>query len=318
MSGMERQVSPGRIPLPDALRGLALLAMASYHFTWDLEFFGYIEPGTATQGLWKLYARAIASSFLFLVGFSLVLAHGDGIRWKGFGKRLAMVAAAAAAITVATLIAFPGAPIWFGILHAIAASSVIGLLFLRLPVVVTLLAALAAIAAPLYLTSPAFNSGWLLWLGLAETPPRSNDYVPLLPWIGAVLIGIAAGRIARSTGLLERMARLPAMPRLLTLAGRHSLLFYLVHQPVLIGLIYLFSLVHPAPKPDPVESYIGSCEASCTGSGNEAPFCTRFCACTLDQLRQKNLLTPFLAGQIDPNHDERVGAIAESCSSIQE
>lgn len=318
MTATERKASPGRIPLPDAARGLALLAMASYHFTWDLEFFGYVEPGTATQGLWKLYARGIASSFLFLVGFSLVLAHIHGIRWKPFGKRLAMVAASALAITVATLFAFPGAAIYFGILHAIAAASVIGLLFLRAPVALTLVVALAVLAAPHYLHSPAFDAPWLLWLGLAETPLRSNDYVPLLPWLAPVLFGIAAGRLSIRFGLLEKMAQWQNMPRLLTWAGRHSLAFYLAHQPVLIALIYLFSLVHPAPAPDPQQSYIGSCEASCTASGNEAGFCTRFCGCTLDQLRQQELLTPFLEGRINPNEDQRIGAIAESCSSIEE
>lgn len=318
MNGTERQASPRRIPLPDAARGLALLAMASYHFTWDLEFFGYLEPGTATQGLWKLYARGIASSFLFLVGFSLVLAHIHGVRWRSFGKRFGMVAASALAITAVTSFAFPGAAIYFGILHAIAAASLIGLAFLRLPVVVTLITAAAAIAAPLYLSSPAFDSFWLLWLGLAETPQRSNDYVPLLPWIAPVLIGIAAGRLSIRFGLLETMAEWRSMPRLLVLAGRHSLLFYLLHQPILIGLVYLASLAYPAPSPDPGQSYLGSCQISCTQGGNEAAFCTRFCGCTLDKLAEQGLLKPFLDGKINPNEDERIGGIAESCSSIAE
>ncbi len=62
--------APGRPRLPalDALRGLALIAMASYHFSWDLEFFGYLEPGTSTQGFLRIYARGIASTFLFLAG----------------------------------------------------------------------------------------------------------------------------------------------------------------------------------------------------------------------------------------------------------
>lgn len=318
MSGTDINAAHRRIPLPDAARGMALIAMASYHFTWDLEFFGYIDQGTATQGFWKLYARGIASSFLFLVGFSLVLGHIHGIRWKPFGKRLAMVAGAAVAITAVTSFAFPGAAIYFGILHAIAAASVIGLLFLRLPVAVTLITAIAVLAAPHYLSGPAFDSFWLLWLGLAETPLRSNDYVPLLPWLAPVLIGIVAARLCIRFGLLSKMAEWRNMPRLLTLAGRHSLTFYLVHQPILIGLVYLFSLVYPAPKPDPAQSYLGSCEVSCTGGGNEAGFCKRFCGCTLDKLGQQDLLTPFLEGKINPNEDERIGAIAESCSSIDE
>ena len=88
---------PGRITAFDLLRGIALIAMASYHFTWDLEFFGYTDPGLTAFGWWKIYARCIASTFLFLVGVSLYLAHGRQIRWNGFWKRFAMVTGAAIA-----------------------------------------------------------------------------------------------------------------------------------------------------------------------------------------------------------------------------
>src|SRR5690349_4055324 len=87
-----------RIAVLDLARGIALVAMASYHFTWDLEFFGYVDPGLTAVGGWKLYARCIASTFLFLVGVSLFLAHGNGIRWPAFWRRFAMVAGAALAI----------------------------------------------------------------------------------------------------------------------------------------------------------------------------------------------------------------------------
>lgn len=318
MSEAESHVPSRRIPLPDAARGLALIAMATYHLSWDLEYFGYLEPGTATHGFLKYYARGIASSFLFLVGFSLVLAHVHGVRWKPFGKRLGVIALCAAAITVVTLYIFPDAPIYFGILHAIAAGSLIGLAFLRVPVIVTLATAVAVFLAPHYLRSPLFDSLWLQWVGLSETPHRSNDYVPLLPWFAPVLVGIAAGRLSIHYNLLDKMAEWRRMPKALMWAGRHSLSFYLIHQPVLIALVYLVSQVAPAPQADPETSYSLSCERSCVGGGNEAGFCQRFCGCTLDHLREQQLLAPFLAGKINPNEDERIGAIAESCSSVEE
>lgn len=86
----------------DAARGLALIAMATYHFSWDLEFFGHLAPGASTQGFLRIYARLIASSFLFLAGFSLVLAHYPKIRFAPFMRRLGVIVAAAAVISVAT------------------------------------------------------------------------------------------------------------------------------------------------------------------------------------------------------------------------
>ena len=105
---MTQQPQPkGRIDAIDIARGAALVAMAIYHFAWDLEFFGYAPPAMTAVGGWKLFARCIASSFLFLVGVSLFLGHGKGIRWAGFLRRLAMVAGAALAISIVTYIAMP-------------------------------------------------------------------------------------------------------------------------------------------------------------------------------------------------------------------
>ena len=148
----------GRIEVLDLLRGIALIAMAVYHFTWDLEFFGYIARGTANSGGWRLFARGIASSFLFLVGLSLVLAHLRGIRWRPFLTRLAQIAAGAAAITVATLLFTPGSFVFFGILHQIAVGSLIGLAFVRRSTWLAVAAGILVIALPnlcLLYTSPS-------------------------------------------------------------------------------------------------------------------------------------------------------------------
>lgn len=275
---------PPRIEAIDIARGAALIAMAIYHFTWDLEFFGYVEPGMTAHGGWRLFARCIASSFLFLVGVSLFLAHAKGIRWRGFLIRLAMVAGAALAISVATYIAVPGAFIFFGILHEIALASLLGLAFLRLPALVTLVAAAAVMATPFYARAEMFDHPWLWWLGLSPMDPRSNDYVPVFPWFGAVLVGIGVAKLAAHFGLLERLARLK-LPRLglLQFAGRHSLAFYLIHQPVLIGCVWLFAQVFPAATASPEVQFRESCEAQCADFRDEE-FCTRYCVCMLDEL----------------------------------
>lgn len=308
--------APGRPRLPalDAVRGLALIAMASYHFSWDLEFFGYLEPGTSTQGFLRIYARGIASTFLFLAGFSLVLAHYPTLRMPSFLRRLAVILAAAAAISVATYWFTPDSWIFFGILHAIALSSVIGLAFLKAPPLVTLVCAALAFALPGWLRSSAFDAWYFWFLGVSETLPRSNDYVPLLPWIGALLTGIAVARFLVDRDRLGWIARLPGGPAWLRWGGRHSLTVYLLHQPVLIAGLYLASLVVPPPAVDPIAQYTGSCEASCLEQGNEAGLCQRFCACTLERLQAENLFEPLQSGTILADQDQRIQTLAEECT----
>lgn len=246
---MTAEPASRRIPLFDVLRGTALAAMAAYHFSWDLEFLGLASLGVTENPLWIAFARSIAASFLALVGASLVLAHGSGIRWRGFFRRLAMVGVAAAAITLLSWFADPDGIIWFGILHCIVVSSLLGLSFLRAPVWLVIAAAIACLAAPVFLTSPAFNGAGWLWLGLATEPIPSNDYNPLLPWFGCVLAGIAIARLvlppADGAAWAQRQPH-SAVSRALALAGRHSLLVYLAHQPILMGLLWTVAQLTPA------------------------------------------------------------------------
>lgn len=304
-----------RIEAIDAARGIALLAMVSYHFTWDLEFFGYVTPGLTAFGGWKIYARCIASSFLFLVGVSLMLAHGNGIRWQGFGKRFAMIVAAAAAISIATWFATPGSFIFFGILHHIALASVLGLVFLRFPAWALALAAVLVAAAPHFLRMPAFDHPALWWLGLSTVSPRSNDYVPLFPWFAAVLAGMATARFASDSGLLARLGgELPQRgARPLVKIGQHSLAFYLIHQPVLIACLWLFAQIWPAPAQAPRIGFANGCEASCR-EVRDQNFCVPYCACMFDAVQNEGALDKVLRGEQTAELSNRLGELASSCT----
>lgn len=305
----------GRIEAIDVARGLALIAMASYHFTWDLEFFGYVQPGMTAMGGWKIYARCIASTFLFLAGVSLFLAHGNGIRWRGYWRRLAMVAGAAAAISLVTYFAVPNGFIFFGILHQIALASLLGLAFLRLPGALTLMVAVLVIAAPNYLRSDIFAHPGLWWVGLSPVNPRSNDYVPVFPWFGIVLIGIVATKIATMTRVRHWLAglRIPAALQPLSFAGRHSLAVYLIHQPVIIACVWLFAQVWPAPEIPREAQFTRACEISCHES-RDSDFCTRYCGCMLETLQQQNALDAVFAGDNSPDLRSRVADTASLCT----
>ena len=91
-----------RIALVDFLRGVALIGMTVFHFVYDLEFFGLEESGYSDQYHWWMLATIVAGSFLFLTGASLYLAHTRQIRWKPWGRRLAIIVLAAFAITAIT------------------------------------------------------------------------------------------------------------------------------------------------------------------------------------------------------------------------
>jgi uncharacterized membrane protein len=242
----------GRWLALDAVRGVAIIAMVLYHATLDLGpfLFGLIAVNAAVDTPLIEFARLIAGSFLFVAGVSLVLAHRDRFRAGRFMRRLAIILAAALLVTLATRLVLPDLYVRFGILHGIAAASIVGVLFLRAPVWVILVGAAAIFAAPLLLADPFFNQPYWLWLGLGTSLPAMMDYVPVLPWAGPTLLGMAVARIALSKGWDRRVAAWQPrsfLGRRLIVAGRWSLPIYLIHQPILIGLFYLLALALGRP-----------------------------------------------------------------------
>ncbi len=235
----------GRIPAIDLARGVALIAMAVFHFAWDLENFGIARAGLTLEPQWKYFARAIAASFLFLVGVSLYLAHSGGVDRRAVIKRVALVGGAAAAITIVTWFATPDGFIFFGILHNIALSSLLALAFLRVPWWAVLAAAVAVLTAPAWARTEWLDVPVWWWTGLSQVTPVANDYVPVFPWFGWVLVGLGVARLAGAHGVFDRLSK-PALEfqpaGLLRFFGRHSLIFYLVHQPILIAGLYLVTV----------------------------------------------------------------------------
>ncbi len=289
--------------------------MTTYHFAWDLEYFGYFDHGMTAFGGWKLFANSIASFFLFLVGLSLVIAHANGIRWRVFWKRLAMVSAAAAAITSATWYTMPDTFIFFGIMHQIAFASVVGLAFLRAPPLLTLVAAVLVILAPNYLRNYDFNHPALLWVVPSTVAPRSNDFVPVFPWFGVVLVGIGLAGLALKADLFDKLARVKpgAWSKPLDFFGRHSLAFYFIHQPVLISLVWTWTQVFPVQIETSEVSFLKSCQTSCEQSHN-IDFCKRYCVCMLDRIKNDDLLDRLYASDKSSELKACIGDTAVICT----
>ena len=144
-------------------------------------------------------------------------------------------------ISLATFLLFPANAIWFGVLHLLGISFIIGLPFLHRP--------RAALAGGIFFTilglalSTIFEDRIPFWPILLPVTFPTFDYFPLLPWFGIFLLGIRAGHYFFPHGKMsaQKFIQMPnnVFTRALAILGKKSLMIYLVHQPILIGIILL-------------------------------------------------------------------------------
>ena len=209
--------------------------MVIFHLCYDLNYFRFISIHQLRDPFWLAFRWLIVSMFLFAAGISLVIVYGKEIRFFHLLKRLAVLGGAALAVTVATYLVFPKAWVYFGILHLIFISTILGLLFVS-KAKTSFVAGIAILLA--YWSGIWTETGtFRLLQPLLHLPRHTVDLAPLLPWFGIFLLGIAFA----SAGLHLRIEKhLHAHPfPLLRQAGRHSLAIYLLHQPLLFGLLFL-------------------------------------------------------------------------------
>jgi len=226
-----------RIDGVDALRGGALCLMFVYHFFFDLRFYGLIAADFEHDPFWLGFRALIVAAFMVLVGLSLVLADRASAMPAHFWRRIGIIAACALLATIGSWILFPRTFIYFGMLHAIAVASVLANPMTRRPWSAAAIGC-AVIALGLVLSHPAFDARPLSWIGFATAKPATVDYVPLAPWAGFVFLGIALAHVLARHGF-RAVAPLASAPRWLRWLGRHSLAVYMVHQPILLGALWL-------------------------------------------------------------------------------
>ncbi len=309
-------VPRGRIAALDIARGLALVAMFAYHFTWDLADFQYIDARTPFSPEMRLFSHVIACSFLFIAGVSLALAKRDPFDWFGYWRRLALIVGAACLVTLASWFLFPQAVIFFGILHCIAAASLIALPFVFLPWPAALAAGAGLFALPFFVSLPAFDAPALVWTGLGVRIPTSNDFRPLLPWAGALLMGLGCGLAVGPRGgfdALRRIAGTSLPARVLAFGGRHSLAVYLIHQPVFFALLTVAVWATGPASPADERPFRDSCEAQCVSAGATADACRKGCGCTAQTLKRLNLWDRLRGGILDDGEKAIVSRVAQEC-----
>jgi uncharacterized membrane protein len=228
----------------DALRGLAIVWMTLFHFSFDLNHFGYLKQDFYADPFWTWQRSAIVSLFLFTAGLGQAVAVQQGQSWARFWRRWALVAGGALLVTAGSYAMYPRSFIYFGVLHGMA----VMLLIVRLTASWgRWLWLLGALAIALKFIAPWGHAAWpeldflnqraFNWLGLISRKPVTEDYVPLIPWLGVMWWGMAAGNWAFRRRPHWFALATGAAGRPLAWLGRWSLSYYLLHQPVLIGLL---------------------------------------------------------------------------------
>ena len=211
--------------------------MFVYHFAFDLRFFRMINADFEHDIWWLVFRSVIVSSFMTLVGISIVLADSAGTGTPQFLRRLAVIAVAALGVTLGSWVMFPASFIYFGILHCIVLTSLIAWPLRRSPGIALAIGVTVMIAGLLWSSSFFDVRGWS-WLGFMTHKPVTEDYVPLAPWAGATFIGIAIGH-ALMRANFRPVFLLDGAPGWLRWLGRHSLIVYLAHQPILLGTLWM-------------------------------------------------------------------------------
>ncbi|MDO8537931.1 MAG: heparan-alpha-glucosaminide N-acetyltransferase [archaeon] len=228
----------------DFLRGIAVILMIVFHFMFDLNFFVNYSFSLYSGTIFWI-GRIAATLFLLLPGIALTLSfHNKKLEFKDFFLRGIKVFGLGLLITLITFVLFPQGTIWFGILHLIGVSIILGYFFMQRKKL-SLAFGILLILLGLFLSQFSFSFPWLLWLGFFPSNFYTFDYFPLLPWFGVFLLGIFLGNQFYANG--KRSFKIKEMNdnfsiRLLSFFGRNSLLIYLIHQPILIIVLKLFVL----------------------------------------------------------------------------
>jgi len=237
----------GRLWEIDLLRGLAIIFMIFYHFLHDINYYSLADM-RLYSGFMAYAAYIAASVFVIIVGISLTISHSKAQRCLSkkeiilkFLRRGAKTFFLGMVITTISWIYIPERFVIFGILHCIGISIILSIHFIRYKMA-NLILGFLLIAAGAYLKTLTFDFNWLIPLGFLPQRFLTIDYFPFLPWFGVVLIGIAIGNIVypnakRRFHIKDRSRN--SITKVLCFIGRHSLIIYFIHQPILVGFIFL-------------------------------------------------------------------------------
>ncbi len=243
-------ITKTRLHLLDAFRGFLLIHMIAYHGMWDLVYLFGLKAPWYTGSAGYLWQQFICWSFILLSGFCWAMS-------RSHAKRGLLVFGGGAVVSLVTILLMPQNRILFGILTCIGSCVLLMIIAEKLLKNVPAAAGLG-VSFGLFLLLRNIPSGALgfeshvicllpetlyrdLFTAYLGFPPRgffSADYFPLFPWFFLFVTGYFLHRITNEKGWNERLFARGQFP-LLNWIGRHSLLIYLLHQPILSGICML-------------------------------------------------------------------------------
>lgn len=213
-----------RYYLIDLTRGIAVILMIIFHFTYDLDIFNFVDVEFFRPGFWYYLPRVIVTLFMFSVGVSICMAHPEKVHPRPYLIRLAKIGVAAIIISISTYIMFPKNWIYFGTLHCIFFSTILITPLRRRPWLSLLLA--------------------IVILGLEQTPyaipfpemsHASLDYIAVFPWVAVSLLGITFFHLGWHKVEYPQID----LCKKIQFLGKHSFLIYVTHQVVLYSIVYI-------------------------------------------------------------------------------
>ena len=245
-----KKTSPERFWEIDALRGIAILMMITYHVIFDLNFFGFTSTDLNSPPV-LVFLYPIGTLFLLLVGISLTLSYArvksiltKHQLWIKYLQRGSSVFGFGLLITLVTWVYPHNGFIVFGVLHCIGLSILLAYPFIRYRLSALLVGLLCISLGIAFRFMFTVDFPWLLWLGFVPTQFYTLDYFPLLPWFGIVLIGIFLGNSLYHNNTRKFRVKNYShsiISRFLCFLGRHSLIIYLLHQLIIVGILYFLS-----------------------------------------------------------------------------
>lgn len=242
----------GRFLEIDFFRGIAIILMVISNFVTDLKYFlGYSEYLL----FWSFFALFVASSFVFISGVSFNVSFSKkvaskNLTYKSYFNRFLKLSVIAVAITAVTAYFLTSGTIYFGIMHFLAISGILGIIFYRFKKLNLFFSVIFLFLGVLF-SEIVLDTYWLLPFGILPTNFYTLDYFPIFPWFGVYLLGMSFSEKYYKNGVSNNSFEIfkTGFFNKICILGQNTLIIYIIHQPVLVGLLILkygiFSKIAP-------------------------------------------------------------------------